>query len=300
MRRRFVLATAIVLALLIWSVVLPNVSVIAGSFAHGLDDWRSFAASPADREALWSTLVISIGSVVAALIIGLPLAFLLGRFDFRGRRALSAVATLPAALPPLVGVIAFLFLYGESGVVTRTVQRALGLEHAPWSLTGLSAIIFVHAYTMYVYVFLFVAAGLERYDGTLDEAAAGLGATRARTLARITLPLLMPSIAGAMLLVFMSSLGSFSAPYIFGGGQRVLATQILVSKLNGSMGLAYVETTVLALAAVGALVALRGLERRRRYALAGKGKATRVAVRSPARRPCSRAAQPWHAAMRRS
>jgi len=284
MRRRFVLATAIVLALLIWSVVLPNVSVIAGSFAHGLDDWRSFAASPADREALWSTLVISIGSVIAALIIGLPLAFLLGRFDFRGRRALSAVATLPAALPPLVGVIAFLFLYGESGVVTRTVQRALGLEHAPWSLTGLSAIIFVHAYTMYVYVFLFVAAGLERYDGTLDEAAAGLGATRARTLARITLPLLMPSIAGAMLLVFMSSLGSFSAPYIFGGGQRVLATQILVSKLNGSMGLAYVETTVLALAAVGALVALRGLERRRRYALAGKGKATRVAVRSPAAR----------------
>ncbi|PYP63288.1 MAG: hypothetical protein DMD26_14870 [Gemmatimonadetes bacterium] len=284
MRRRFVLATAIILALLIWSVVLPNVSVIAGSFAHGLDDWRSFAASPADREALWSTLVISIGSVIAALIIGLPLAFLLGRFDFRGRRALSAVATLPAALPPLVGVIAFLFLYGESGVVTRTVQRALGLEHAPWSLTGLSAIIFVHAYTMYVYVFLFVAAGLERYDGTLDEAAAGLGATRARTLARITLPLLMPSIAGAMLLVFMSSLGSFSAPYIFGGGQRVLATQILVSKLNGSMGLAYVETTVLALAAVGALIALRGLERRRRYALAGKGKATRVAVRSPAAR----------------
>jgi iron(III) transport system permease protein len=83
-----------------------------------------------------------------------------------------------------------------------------------------------------------------------------------------------------MLLVFMSSLGSFSAPYIFGGGQRVLATQILVSKLNGSMGLAYVETTVLALAAVAALLALRWLERRRRYALTGKGKATRASVRS--------------------
>jgi iron(III) transport system permease protein len=280
MRRRFVVASLIMLALLAWSVVLPNVSVIVGSFAHGLEDWRAFAASPADREALWSTLVISVGSVVAALIIGLPLAFLLGRFDFRGRRALSAVATLPAALPPLVGVIAFLFLYGESGVVTRLVQRALGLEHAPWSLTGLSAIIFVHAYTMYVYVFLFVAAGLERYDTNLDEAASGLGATRSRTLRRITLPLLTPSIAGAMLLVFMSSLGSFSAPYIFGGGQRVLATQILVSKLNGSMGLAYVETTVLALAAVAALLALRWLERRRRYALTGKGKTTRVIVRS--------------------
>ena len=284
MRRHFVVATAIVLALLLWSVVLPNVSVIVGSFTHGLDDWRAFAASPADREALWSTLVISIGSVIATLIVGLPLAFLLGRFDFRGRRALSAVATLPATLPPLVGVIALLFLYGESGVVTRLVQHVLRLDHAPWSLTGLPAIVFVHAYTMYVYVFLFVAAGLERYDNTLDEAAAGLGATRARTLARITLPLLTPSIAGSMLLVFMGSLGSFSAPYIFGGGRRVLATQILVSKLNGSMGLAYVETTVLALAAVAALLGIRSLERRRRYTVAGKGKTTRIPVRSRATR----------------
>ena len=280
MRKRFVVATLAMLLLLIWSVVLPNVSVILGSFERGLGDWRAFAASPADREALWSTLIISLGSVAAALAVGLPLAFLLTRFEFRGRRALSAVATLPAALPPLVGVIAFLFLYGESGVITRTVQHVLRLERAPWSLTGLSAIIFVHAYTMYVYVFLFVAAGLDRYDTSLDEAAAGLGAGRGRTLRRITIPLLTPSIVGAMLLVFMSSLGSFSAPYIFGGGRRVLATQILVSKLNGTMGLAYVETTVLALTAVAALIALRWLERRRQYAMTGKGKVTRAALHS--------------------
>ena len=280
MKKRFVVATLAVLLLLAWSVVLPNVSVILGSFERGLADWRAFASSPADREALWSTLVISLGSVAAALAIGVPLAFLLTRVEFRGRRALSAVATLPAALPPLVGVIAFLFLYGESGVVTRAAQHAFGLERPPWSLTGLSAIVFVHAYTMYVYVFLFVSAGLERYDTSLDEAAAGLGATRARTLRRITLPLLTPSLAGAMLLVFMSSLGSFSAPYIFGGGRRVLATQILISKLNGAMGLAYVETTVLAITAVAALLAMRWLERRRQYAVTGKGKVTRTVVRS--------------------
>lgn len=284
MKRRLVVATLGMLALLLWSVALPNVSVILGSFERGLADWRAFAVSPADREALWSTLVISVGSVAAALAIGVPLAFLLTRFDFRGRRALGAVATLPAALPPLVGVISFLFLYGESGVVTRLVQHAAGLERPPWSLTGLSAIVFVHAYTMYVYVFLFVSAGLERYDTTLDEAAAGLGAGRARTLRRITLPLLTPSLVGAMLLVFMSSLGSFSAPYIFGGGQRVLATQILVSKLNGSMGLAYVETTVLALTAVAALFGLRWFERRRTYALTGKGRLTRSVIRSGAAR----------------
>ncbi|HTK50199.1 MAG TPA: iron ABC transporter permease [Gemmatimonadaceae bacterium] len=272
---------ALLLALLLWSVVYPNAAIVVGSFERGLGDWRDFAASPADRDALWGTILVSIGSVIGALLVGVPLAFLLTRTEFRGRRVLSGVATLPAALPPLVGVIAFLFLYGESGVVTRAVQHVLGLSSAPWTFTGLSAVVFVHAYTMYVYVFLFVSAGLERYDTTLDEAAAGLGASKAFALRRVTLPLLTPSIAGAMLLVFMSALGSFSAPYIFGGGARVLATQILVSKLNGAMGLAYVETTVLAVTAVIALLVLRRLEGRRQYSVAGKGRATRQALRSP-------------------
>lgn len=277
-----------VLLVLAWSVLYPNVAVIAQSFAHGLAYWREFASSPTDLEALRTTIVIAVGSVAAALVVGVPLAFLLGRYEFRGRRLLSAVATLPAALPPLVGVVAFLFLYGESGVVTRAVQHVLGLQRAPWTLSGAGAIIFVHAYTMYVYVFLFVSAGLERLDGSLDEAAAGLGASRTMQLRRVTLPLLTPAIAGSMLLVFMSALGSFSAPYIFGGGLRVLSTQIVASKLNGAMGMAYVETTVLAVGAVAALVLLRWFERRRSYALTGKG----VVRRAPLRSPLARALTP--------
>jgi iron(III) transport system permease protein len=256
-------------------VAYPNVAVVAGSFGEGLGHWRAFAASPADREALVTSFVISALSVAASLLVGLPLAFLLARVEFPGRRLLGAVATLPAALPPLVGVIAFLFLYGESGVVTRVVQRALGLSSAPWSLTGVWAIVFVHAYTMYVYVYLFVSAGLERFDTSLDEAAAGLGAARPRRLRRVTLPLLTPAIAGASLLVFMSSLGSFSAPYVFGGGLRVLSTQIVTSRLNGNTGVAFVETTVLALSAVAALLLFRRLEGRRKYTVSGKGRSTR-------------------------
>ncbi|MEP6904486.1 MAG: iron ABC transporter permease [Gemmatimonadales bacterium] len=269
-----------VLALLLWTVVYPNAAVIAGSFENGLGHWREFAASPTDREALTTTLFISVASVIASLLIGVPLAFLLGRFDFPGRRILRAVATLPAALPPLVGVISFLFLYGESGLITRGIQRLLGMAEAPWRLSGVWAIIFVHAYTMYVYVFLFVSAGLERFDTTLDEAAAGLGASSWQRLRRVTLPLLMPSIAGSMLLVFMTALGSFSAPYVFGGGIRVLSTQIVASKLNGELGLAYVETTVLALSAVAGLALFRWLERKRKYTLAGKGASTRRVIRS--------------------
>src|SRR3989337_4531681 len=88
-----------VMLLLLWTVVYPNAAVIAGSFEDGLGHWREFAASPADREALRTSLVISVASVLASLAIGVPLAFLLGRFEFPGRRLLRAVATLPAAPP---------------------------------------------------------------------------------------------------------------------------------------------------------------------------------------------------------
>ncbi len=278
-RRSWLLALP-VLVVLLWTVAFPNVAVIFGSFENGLGHWREFINSPSDREALSTSIFISVASVIASLFIGVPLAFLLSRFEFPGRKVLRIVATLPAALPPLVGVISFLFLFSESGVFTRAVQRSFGMEEAPWRLTGVWAIVFVHAYTMYVYVFLFVSAGLERFDTTLDEAASGLGASGWQRLRRVTLPLLTPAIAGSMLLVFMTSLGSFSAPYVFGGGIRVLSTQIVASKLNGAMGLAYVETTVLALAAVAGLVLYRWLERKRKYTSSGKGSATRRVITS--------------------
>jgi iron(III) transport system permease protein len=279
-RRQSTFIALPVILLLLWTVVYPNAAVIAGSFENGLGHWREFMASPADREALRTSIVIAVASVIASLAIGIPLSFLLGRFEFPGRRLLRAVATLPAALPPLVGVIAFLFLYGESGLVTRMVQRALGMAEAPWRLKGVGAIVFVHAYTMYVYVFLFVSAGLERFDATLDEAASGLGASTWQRLRRVTLPLLMPAVAGSALLVFMNALGSFSAPYVFGGGLRVLSTQILASKTNGALGLAYVETTVLALSAVAGLALFRWLDRKRKYTLASKGGRVRKQIRS--------------------
>jgi iron(III) transport system permease protein len=278
-RRTLVLALPLV-ALLAWLVAYPNASVVLESFAGGGVHWATFLASPADREALVTSVWISVASVVASTAVGLPLALLLARADFPGRRLLSAVATLPAALPPLVGVIAFLFLYGESGVVTRVVQRTLGLADSPWRLSGGWAIVFVHAYTMYVYVFLFVSAALERLDPSLDEAARGLGHGPVRRFVRITLPLLTPALAGGTLLVFMSSLGSFSAPYVFGGGLRVLSTQIVVSRTSGAMGVAFVETTVLAIAAVAGLLLLRWLEGRRRYTVTSKGRPARVPIRS--------------------
>src|SRR5213075_1283436 len=111
-----------------------------------------------------------------AAALGIPLAFLFEWFDFPGRKTLVALVALPVVLPPLVGVIAFLFLYGESGFIARAIQAAFHLEEAPWRLQGPLAILLVHAYSMYVYFYLFTRAGLAKLDASVLEAAASLGA----------------------------------------------------------------------------------------------------------------------------
>ncbi len=207
--------------------------------------------------------------------IGVPLAFLFERNEFPGRGLLGALVALPVALPPLIGVLAFLFLYGESGFASRGAQALFGLAEAPWRLSGPGAILFVHAYSMYVYFYLFTRAGLARADGSLLEAAASLGASRARATWRITLPLLAPALSGAALLTFMTSLASFSAPYIFGGSFRVMTTQIVASKLNGDSAMAMVETVALAAIGFAGLALLRRAERRREVAGGTRGVAPR-------------------------
>lgn len=254
-------------AFLTWLVGYPILLTLLESVGFQ-DGWTGeyfaeFVSRPDEWGALWRSIWISTASVVLSAAIGIPLAFVFERSEFPGRRLLGSLVALPVALPPLVGVIAFLFLYGESGFVSRGIQGLLGLEKPPWRLQGPGAILLVHAYSMYVYFYLFVRAGLARLDSSMQEAAAILGAGPVRTLFRVTLPLLRPALTGAALLAFMTSLASFSAPYIFGGGFRVMTTQIVFSKLNGEIGMSQVETVVLALVALCGLWGLVRLDRGR-------------------------------------
>jgi len=271
-RRSNFMALVLVLGLA-WLVVYPLLVVGAEAMRA---DIRAFVGTSSEWAALWASLWISVTSVVLAAAIGIPLALVFERYDFPGRRALGALIALPAVLPPLVGVIAFLFLYGESGFVSRAVQALLGLRHAPWRLQGPGAILLVHAYSMYVYFYLFARAGLARIDGSMVEAAASLGAGPWGTFRRVTLPLLAPALWGAALLTFMTALASFSAPYIFGGGFRVMTTQIVATKLNGDLPTAMLETVALALLAIVGFVVVQRTEGSRLVVSVGKGTAPRL------------------------
>ncbi len=252
-RLRGLLAPAALAALLLWLVGYPLLITLLGAFSDSGRPFLEFARRPDEWLALGRSLWISLASVVLAALCGVPLAFLFERTAFPGRRLLATLVALPVALPPLVGVVAFLFLYGESGFAARAFQAATGTSAAPWSFQGPLAILLVHTYSFYVYFFLFTRAALMRRDPALAEAAASLGAGPWRTLWRVTLPALKPALVGAALLVFMASLASYSAPYLFGGNFRVMTTQITSSKLNGYEDAARVETVVLALVALVAL-----------------------------------------------
>ncbi len=289
-RRIGSVALALVLA---WVVAYPLLIValesVRGEAGWTLEYFRRFGTEPREWRALWASLWTSVASVFLAGLIGVPLAFLFERHDFPGRRLIGALVALPAVLPPLVGVIAFLFLYGETGFIARMVQGALRLDEVPWRLQGAWAILLVHAYSMYVYFYLFTRAGLAKLDVAMLEAAQALGAGPWLTFRRVLVPLLRPALGGAALLVFMTALGSFSAPYLYGGGFRVMTTQIVASKLNGEIGLAMVETVALAAIALVGLWALGRVEGDGALVAPGKGVA-------PRRRTLMRPATRWLAA----
>ena len=280
-RRGGTLVPLLLVLLLFWLVGYPLVLTLLealGAPRFTLAHFAEFARRPAEWAALWASLWISLATVALAALVGVPLAFVFERREFPGRRLLGSLVALPVALPPLIGVLAFLFLYGESGFASRGIQAALRLSAPPWRLSGPAAILLVHAYSMYVYFYTFTRAGLARLDGSLVEAAASLGAGRGRVLRTVTLPLLAPALSGAALLTFMTSLASFSAPYVFGGSFRVMTTQIVASKLNGDTALAMVETVTLAVVGVIGLWLLRRLEGTRPAAGGVRGVAPRRRV----------------------
>ncbi|KWW15517.1 MULTISPECIES: iron ABC transporter permease [Peribacillus] len=252
--------------------------------AASLGNYQDFFVqeSKTNLEALWNSVYISGLSVVVSAMIGIPLAFIFNRYDFPGRSFFSSAAILPIVLPSLVGVMAFLFLYGESGLIPNIIKDLFGLEQVPFKIGGLSGILIVHAYTMYVYFYMTVSAAIHKIDPSLEEAAHNLGAGKFKVFWQVTFPLLTPAIVAASLLVFMISMASFSAPFLLAGGYRVLSLQIYFSKLNGDMEMAATQSVILTIVSISFLLFMRWYQNRKDYRIASKGiGAHRSEVKNP-------------------
>ena len=261
--------TAVVL---VYGVIYPNLAVVATSFQRAgvwtLANYRELLSQRNVLEAIVNSLGLSIGTVLLCALVGVPLAFLFERFTFPGRRVFAALAALPLVLPPLVGTVAFIFLFGESGILAHGIQNLLRLESPPWRLRGWPALLLFHTYTMYPFFYVLTGAGLRRIDASLAEAARSLGASNLNVLRRVLLPQLTPSLLAAALLTFMTSMASFSAPLFFGGDVRVLTLEIFTARQRGEFAIAVTETVILAIISLGALIVFQRYEGTRRFAAA--------------------------------
>ncbi|GAB6257909.1 ABC transporter permease [Peribacillus sp. N1] len=277
-----------VLLVLVAYVLYPSLRTFIESLQKdgtiSLGNYQDFfiQESKTNLEALWNSVYISLLSVLVSALIGIPLAFIFNRYDFPGRSFFSSAAILPIVLPSLVGVMAFMFLYGESGLIPNAIKDLFGLEKVPFKIGGVSGILIVHAYTMYVYFYMTVSAAINKIDPSLEEAAYNLGANKIKVFWKVTFPLLTPAIVAASLLVFMISMASFSAPFLLAGGYRVLSLQIYFSKINGDMEIAATQSVILSIVSISFLLFMRWYQNRKDYRMASKGiGAHRSEVRNP-------------------
>lgn len=264
-----IFTTAVVL---LYGVIYPNIHVVLASLQHNgnwsLANYGQTLSQDIVLESILASVGVSLLTVLFCAAVGIPLAFLFERYTFPARRIFATFAALPLVLPPLVGTVAFIFLCGESGILARLAQSVFQLQTSPWSLRGWPALLLFHTYTMYPFFYVLTGAGLSRIDAALAEAGRSLGASRGRVLRRIVLPQLTPSLIAAALLTFMTSMASFSAPLLFGGGVRVLTLEIYTARQRGDAALAITETVILAAISLSALFFFQRYEGTRKFAAA--------------------------------
>src|SRR6266481_4815260 len=179
----------ITLLVLVYGVVYPNLYVITASLQQNghwsLANYLLVFSQRVALEAVLTSIAVSSLTVVFCALVGIPLAFLFERYSFPGRNVFATLAALPLVLPPLVGTVAFIFLFGESGILARSMQTFFHWQTAPWTLRGWPALLLFHTYTMYPFFYVLTGAGLRRIDAGLAEAARSLGAARIGVLARV-------------------------------------------------------------------------------------------------------------------
>jgi thiamine transport system permease protein len=169
---------------------------------------------------LWFTTWQATASTALTLLAGLPAAYVFARYDFPGKALLRALTTVPFILPTVVVAAAFMSLLGPSGPINALLMQLFHLGQPPIQLLGtIWMILLAHVFYNYTIVLRIVGSFWTNLDPSLENAAAVLGASRARRFLEVTWPLLMPAIAAAALLVFIFDFTSFGVILILGGSQ---------------------------------------------------------------------------------
>jgi molybdate transport system permease protein len=197
------------------------------------------AAGATLREAIVLSLLTSGIAMVAIVVLGTPLAWLLARRPFPGRRLVDALVDLPIVLPPAVAGIALLMAFGRYGVVGRWLDG--------WGITvgfTTTAVVLAQIFIAAPFFVRASKAGFTRVDRDLEDAAADLGASPQRVFRTITLPMAFPSLLAGIVLAWARALGEFGATIMFAGNFPGV-TQTMPLAIYGRFGAGDLPTALL-------------------------------------------------------
>jgi len=221
--------------------------------------WSSVTTELADPEVLQAlrlSLVSASLATVVCILLGVPLAWVLSRATFPGRRLLRALVTVPLVLPPVVGGVALLLLLGRRGLLGQYLDLWFGLR-LPFTT---AAVVVAEAFVALPFLVLAVEGALRGADRRYEDAAATLGASRATVFRRVTLPLVAPGITAGAVLCFARALGEFGATITFAGNfpgaTRTMPLAVYLA-LETDPESAIVLSLVLLLVSVAVLASLR-------------------------------------------
>jgi len=247
-------------------VAYPLVKVLLTSVRDGdawtLEHYRIVAERKLYRNALVNSVAVGAIVGVVGTALGYLIAFVVTRTEVPAKRTLHLVSVLPIISPPFVTAVSILLLFGFNGLLTR---------HVPWladsSIYGFRGVVLSQLLTFTPIAYLSLRGVLQSIDTTLEDASFNLGASRWQTFTRVTLPLSLPGIAGAFLVVFIESLADFGNPLVLAGAAfPMLATQAYL-EITGSFDLARgaALAVVLLLPSLSAFAIQRYYLARRRY-----------------------------------
>ena len=233
--------------------LLPLVYLLSKAFfpdgIFSLETFRRLYSYPMNWQALTNTLIASTCTMVLGTAIAYPLAYLVGRTNLYGRKFFRSLFVLTYMVPPYVGAMAWLRLLNKNVGTINLILRALfGLQisEGPLNIYSLGGMIWVLTTFYFPYAFITISRAMEKMDPSLEEASRISGASPFRTMLKITLPIMTPSLIAGALLVFVCSASCYGIPSIIGapGNVHTVTTRIIeyyglgVQGINDATGLA--------------------------------------------------------------
>ena len=208
--------------------------------------------------ALRLSLLVATTAAVVSFVLGLPLGWALARGSFRGKTLLRALVVLPLVMPPVVAGVGLLAAFGRrTGIVGSWLYDWFGIQITFTTTAAVLAATFVS----FPLAVLALEAGLRGLDERLEDAASTLGASAWYVLRRVTLPLMGPQIAAALVLSWARALGEFGATITFAGnlkGRTQTLPLAVFEQLQTDPEAAFAVSMLLILLASAVILALRG------------------------------------------